>query len=55
VPKAPTPAPQDKDQVNFTDEESRLMPGSGGGFEQAYKGQIGVDGDSRLIVCQHLS
>jgi hypothetical protein len=55
VPKAPTPAPQDKDQVNFTDEESRLMPGSGGGFEQAYNGQIGVDGDSRLIVCQHLS
>jgi hypothetical protein len=28
---------------------------SGGGFEQAYNGQIGVDGGSRLIVCQYLS
>jgi Transposase DDE domain len=55
VPKAPTPGPQDHDQVNFTDEESRIMPVSGGGFEQAYNGQIGVEGDSRLIVCQHVS
>jgi transposase len=55
APKAPTPGPQDKDQVNFTDEESRIMPVSGGGFEQAYNGQIGVEGDSRLIVCQHIS
>src|ERR671915_469495 len=55
APKAPTPGPQDNDQVNFTDEESRIMPVSGGGFEQAYNGQIGVERDSRLIVCQHLS
>jgi hypothetical protein len=55
APKAPMPGPQDKDQVNFTEEESRLMPVSGGGFEPAYNGQIGVDGDSRLIVCQHVS
>jgi transposase len=55
APKAPTPGPQAKDQVNFTDEESPIMPVSGGGFEQAYNGQIGVEGDSRLIVCQHLS
>ena len=55
APKAPTPGPHDKDQVNFTDEESRIMPVSGGGFEQAYNGQIGVEGDSRLIVCQHVS
>src|ERR671915_2229542 len=39
APKAPTPGPHDKDQVNFTDEESRIMPVSGGGFEQAYNGQ----------------
>jgi hypothetical protein len=31
------------------------MPVSGGGFEQAYNGQIGVDGGSHLIVCQHVS
>ena len=55
APKAPTPGPQDTDQVNFTDEESRIMPVSGGGFEQAYNGQIGVERDSRLIVCQHIS
>jgi transposase len=55
APKEPEPAPHDKDQVNFTDEDSRIMPVSGGGFEQAYNGQIGVEGDSRLIVCQHLS
>jgi transposase len=55
APKEPKPGPHDKDQVNFTDEESRIMPVSGGGFEQAYNGQIGVEGDSRLIVCQHVS
>ncbi|MGH8605062.1 MAG: transposase, partial [Gammaproteobacteria bacterium] len=31
------------------------MPVAGGGFEQAYNGQIGVEGDSRLMVCQHVS
>jgi len=35
-PKAPEAGPQAKDQVNFTDSESRIMPTSGGGFEQAY-------------------
>jgi transposase len=55
TPKEPEPGPHDKDQVNFTDEESRIMPVSSGGFEQAYNGQIGVEGGSRLIVCQHVS
>src|SRR5919109_157432 len=54
-PKVPEPGPHDQDQVNFTDEEARIMPVAGGGFEQAYNGQIGVEGDSRLIVCQHVS
>jgi hypothetical protein len=36
--------------VNFTDEESRIMPVSGGGFEQAYNAQAVVDNASRLIV-----
>ena len=35
-PKPPTPGPQPTDQVNLTDEQSRFMPTSGGGFEQAY-------------------
>jgi len=54
-PKPPEPGPQGKDQVNFTDPESRIMPVSGGGFEQAYNAQAGVDHGSRLIVVNHLS
>ena len=54
-PKPPEPGPQGKDQVNFTDPESRIMPVSGGGFEQAYNAQIGVDHGSRLIVENHVS
>jgi hypothetical protein len=54
-PKPPEPGPQGKDQVNFTDPESRIMPVSGGGFEQAYNAQAGVDHGSRLIVENHVS
>jgi transposase len=54
-PKPPEPGPQGKDQVNFTDPESRIMPVSGGGFEQAYNAQAGVDHGSRLIVVNHVS
>jgi len=35
-PKPPTGGVRDKDQINLTDEETRIMPVSGGGFEQAY-------------------
>ncbi len=52
-PKAPKAAPKAKDQVNFTDEESRIMPTSGGGFEQAYNAQATVDMDTMLIVGNH--
>jgi hypothetical protein len=34
-PEPPEAGPKDSDQVNLTDEESRIMPVSGGGFEQA--------------------
>jgi hypothetical protein len=54
-PKAPEPGPRDKDQVNFTDPDSRIMPRSGGGFIQAYNAQAGVAMDSLLIVCNPLS
>ena len=50
APKPPEPGPRDKDQVNFTDPESRIMPVSGGGFEQAYNAQACVEHESRLIV-----
>ena len=55
VPKAPEVGPQAKDQVNFTDAESRIMPTSGGGFEQAYNAQASVDMDTMLIVGNHVS
>jgi transposase len=49
-PTKPSAGPADKDQVNLTDDESRIMKVSGGGFEQCYNGQIAVDMDSLLIV-----
>lgn len=54
-PKPPEPGPRDKDQVNLTDEESRIMPVSGGGFDQCYNAQASVDIETMLIVGQHLS
>ena len=49
-PKAPEPGVKDHDQVNLTDEESRIMPVSGGGFMQAYNAQASVDLDTMLMV-----
>ena len=54
-PSPPTPGPRPKDQVNLTDEESRIMPSSSGGFEQAYNAQAGVDVETHLIVEQHIT
>ena len=54
-PSAPEPGPQPKDQVNFTDEDSRIMPKSGGGFIQGYNAQASIDIETMLIVGQHIS
>ena len=54
-PKPPEPGPKKTDQVNLTDEDSRIMPTSGGNFEQSYNAQAGVDMDSLLIVESHLT
>ncbi len=54
-PKPPIPGPRKKDQINLTDEESRIMPTSGKGFEQAYNAQAGVDVETMLIVESHVS
>ena len=54
-PKPPTAGPRGKDQVSLTDSESRIMPTSGGGFEQAYNAQAGVDVETYLIVEQHVT
>jgi transposase len=54
APKPPQAGPRDKDQVNFTDEESRIMPSSEG-FVQAYNAQAAVDVDTHLIVENHIT
>ena len=54
-PKPPQSGPKAKDQVNLTDEESRIMPVSGGGFEQCYNAQASVDTDTMLVVTAHVS
>lgn len=55
-PTPPSGEPQDQDQYNFTDPESRIMKSSSsGGFEQAYNAQVAVDQDSFFIVACSLS
>jgi transposase len=54
-PKAPEPGPGPKDQASLTDAESRIMPTAGGGFEQVYNAQAGVDTETHLIVEQHVT
>jgi transposase len=54
-PKPPEPGPRKKDQVNLTDEESRIMPSSDKGFVQAYNAQAAVDVDTMLIVESHIT
>ena len=50
LPKAPEPGPKATDQINLTDEESRIMPVAGGGFEQAYNAQAAVDATTMLVI-----
>jgi len=54
-PEPPAAGPKDSDQVNLTDEESRIMPASSGGFEQSYNAQAGVDVETMLVVTQHVT
>ena len=54
-PAAPLPGPKESDQINLTDEESRIMPVSGGGFEQAYNAQAAVDAETMLVVATGLT
>ena len=54
-PEPPREGPRDGDQVNLTDDESRIMPVSGGGFEQAFNAQAGVDTQTMLVVTAHVT
>jgi transposase len=49
-PQPPAEGPRPADQINLTDEESRIMPVAGGGFEQCYNTQAAVAAGSMLVV-----
>src|ERR1700712_1931912 len=50
APAPPVEAPGPADQVNLTDEESRIMPNAAGGFDRCYNAQAVVAADSLLVV-----
>ena len=54
-PTAPEPGVEDSEQINLTDEDSRIMKVSGGGFEQCYNAQAGVDAATMLVVATGLT
>lgn len=54
-PEPPPEGPRDSDQVSLTDEDSRIMPVSGGGFEQCYNAQAAVDTETMLVIVPHVS
>ncbi len=54
-PEPPTSGPKGTDQLNLTDEESRIMPNSNGGFGQSYNAQAAVDTDTMLVVVAHVT
>jgi transposase len=49
-PEPPTGGVREKDQINLTDEDSRIMKVAGGGFEQCYNAQAVVAAGSLLVV-----
>ena len=54
-PTPPQPGARDSDQINLTDDESRIMPVAGGGFEQCYNAQAAVDAGTMLVVSTTLT
>ncbi len=56
--KPPTPpqaGPRPDDQVNLTDEASRIMKVAGGGFEPCYNAQVVTDTESLLILAAQVT
>jgi transposase len=50
APQPPAEGPRPTDQINLTDEESRIMKVSGGGFDQCYNAQAAVAEGSLLVL-----
>lgn len=53
-PEPPSGGVADKEQINLTDEDSRIMPVAGGGFDQCYNAQAVVATGSLLIVAHQV-
>src|SRR5262249_56868646 len=53
-PSPPTAGPGPRDQINLTDEDSRIMPVASGGFEQCYNQEAGGARASLLVVASDL-
>lgn len=53
-PHPPKTGPKDKDQVNLTDEESRIMP-TANGFVQGFNAQAAVDTETMLVMATHVT
>jgi transposase len=53
-PNPPVAGPRPTDQINLTDEESRIMPVAGGGFDQCYNAQAAVAADSLLVLASNV-
>lgn len=49
-PEPPVEGARPTDQINLTDEASRIMPVAGGGFDQCYNAQAVVAAESLLVV-----
>lgn len=54
-PAPPVAGARRDDQINLTDEESRIMPVAGGGFDQCYNAQALVAAGSMLVVAAHVT
>ncbi len=54
-PAPPVEGPRPAEQVNLTDEASRIMPKAGGGFDQCYNAQAVVATDSMLVIAAEVT
>ncbi len=54
-PAPPAAGPRADDQLNLTDEDSRIMKVAGGGFEQCYNAQAVVDTESLLVLAPYVT
>src|SRR5450432_3623395 len=54
-PEPPSSGVRPTDQINLTDEDSRIMPATGKGYEQSYNAQAAVDTESMLVVATNVA